>query len=315
MLIPKLQSTLIALLGIALLASACGDDGDQVSEPEPAAVAEPEPADDTTEPITAAPELLINCETSIDDDIPAFYATYFRCSDISLDGDMVVITGENLPPHLSYYYGEDHEQYEEFDYSRGDEYRPNPNEIAGETFTIRIPLDPTVTGTIIDGRTVNLVPGDSTDYPMGPAGVALDGAAYFNPLAAPGDDIEDEKYTFDSIDGHPQQQGAYHYHAASPGPLRILMELEMVTTDVPGEAEIELYGVMCDGTVLMGLVELDGSGVADDLDIQSGHVHDIVDGAGTTLLADRYHIHMSAEIGADPRGLSPEVQYYDTCLM
>ncbi len=168
--------------------------------------------------------MLINCDTSVDDDVAVFYATYFHCSDISLDGDMVVITGANLPPHLSYYYGEGHEQHEDFDYSRGDEYRPNPNEIASE------------------------------------------------------------KYTFDSIDGHPQQQGAYHYHAASPGPLRILMELEMVTTDVPGEAEIELYGVMCDGTVLMGLVELDGSGVAD-------------------------------EIGADPRGLSPEVQYYDSCLV
>ena len=238
---------------------------------------------------------------------------FFRCTDVSVDADQLVITGDSLPPHLSYYYGENSDQFEEFDYTRGTDYRPNPNLISERKYTIRIPIRPVESGTLIDGRTVNLSVGDSTDYPMGPAGVALDGALYFNPLAAPGDDIENEKYTFDSNSGHPQQQGQYHYHAPAPGPLRVLEELGYVTSDVPGSAEFELYGIMCDGTVLMGRGELDGSAVTGELDAQGGHVHDIIAADSTVLLENRYHIHMEPEIGASPRGLSPEAQYYSTC--
>ena len=97
------------------------------------------------------------------------------------------------------------------------------------------------------------------------------------------------------------------------GPLAVLESLGLTTTNVPGEAEIELYGIMCDGTVVMGAAELDGSTSADDLDTQGGHVHDIANPDGTVLPADRYHIHMAAEIGFDPRGLTPEAQYYSTC--
>ena len=118
---------------------------------------------------------------------------------------LVVISGSNLPPHLSYYYGADSDQFEEFDYSRGEEYRPNPNQIELTKFTIRIPINPSESGNAIDARTVNLTVGDGTDYPQGPAGVAVDGATYFNPLAAPGDDIEDERFTFDFNEGPPSR--------------------------------------------------------------------------------------------------------------
>ena len=174
-----------------------------------------------------------------------------------------------LPPHLSYYYGEGSSQFEEFDFSRGERYRPNPNMIAAYRYTFRIPLNPVASGVTINATTVNLTVGDNTDFPLGPAGVALDGVALFNPLAAPGDDIEDEKYTFDSNEGHPQQQGAYHYHAVAVGPLAVLQAPGSVTSQSPGTAEIELYGVMCDGTVVMGAKELDGSEAASDLDLQA----------------------------------------------
>ena len=174
-----------------------------------------------------------------------------------------------LPPHLSYYYGEGSSQFEEFDFSRGERYRPNPTMIAAYRYTFRIPLNPVASGVTINATTVNLTVGDNTDFPLGPAGVALDGVALFNPLAAPGDDIEDEKYTFDSNEGHPQQQGAYHYHAVAVGPLAVLQAPGFVTSQSPGTAEIELYGVMCDGTVVMGAKELDGSEAASDLDLQA----------------------------------------------
>jgi len=302
------------ILAVALLAAACGD-STSATTAAPTTTAD-FPATTAAAVTAAAPssaDRLINCDTNIAADVPAFYSDYFRCTDISLDGDTVVISGLDQPPHLSYYYGQGNDQYQDFDYSRGDAYHPNPNTISTNRFTLRIPLDPVESGTVIDSTTVNLTVGDATDFPMGTAGVALDGAAYFNPLAAPGDDIEDEKYTFDSNEGHPQQQGDYHYHAPSSGPLRVLQELGLTTTDQPGSAEIELYGVMCDGTVLMGQTELDGSAVSGELDAQAGHVHDIVDAGGTVVLANRYHIHMAPEIGANPRGLSPEARYYSTC--
>jgi hypothetical protein len=168
---------------------------------------------------------LIGCESNVADGVPEFYSRYFRCTDISVDGDVVVIVGTNLPPHLSYYWGEGSDLFEEFDYSRGDQYRPNPNVIAETNLVLRIPLDPVEVGITVDRDTVNLATGDDTDYPFGPAGVGLDGVALFNPLAAPGDDIEDEKYTFDSYEGHPHDisdadgtvllENRYHIHMAS----------------------------------------------------------------------------------------------------
>jgi len=185
--------------------------------------------------------------------------------------------------------------------------------IAETNLVLRIPLDPVEAGITVDSDTVNLATEDDTDYPFGPSGVGLDGVALFNPLAAPGDDIEDEKYTFDSYEGHPENRGVYHYHAVALGPLTVLQSLGFTTSDVPGVAEIELYGVMCDGTIVMGVSELDGTTADTDLDAQAGHVHDISDTDGTVLLENRYHIHMASTIGAEPRGLTPEAQFYSTC--
>lgn len=297
----------VAVLAIA----ACGGD-DSSAEPDSSATTS-EPESSTTEATNNAADSLISCESSIEDGVPAFYSTYFRCTDIAMDGDTVAITGLNLPPHLSYYYGDASPLFEPFDFSRGDEYRPNPNEIAEQQFVIRIPVDPIALDITIDENAVNLAPGDATDYPFGTAGVALDGVALFNPLARPGDDIEDEKFTFDSNEGHPQEQGTYHYHAVAIGPLTVLQSLGFATTNTPGEAETELYGVMCDGTVVMGMMELDGSTPDSGVDLQSGHLHDVDDADGNVLLEDRYHIHMAPTIGASPRGLTPEAQYYSTC--
>ena len=55
---------------------------------------------------------------------------------------------------------------------------------------------------------------------------------------------------------------------------------------------------MCDGTVVMGEAELDGSLADDNLDLQAGHTHDIVDSDANVLLEDRHHIHMAPSIGA-----------------
>lgn len=135
----------------------------------------------------------------------------------------------------------------------------------------------------------------------------------FNSLARPGDDITDEKWSFDAVAAHPENTGIYHYHASAIGPLTVLQSLGFTTIDIPGTAEIELYGVMCDGTVVMGANELDTTAPAGELDAQAGHVHDMTDQTGTVQLENRYHIHMDPGISLEQRGLTPEAQYYTTC--
>ncbi len=248
---------------------------------------------------------LTTCDTNIDSDAPDFFQTYFKCITTETDSTFVTVTSNGLPPHRSYYYGEDDPNYEDFDYSRGDDYSPNPNQISEQDISIQIPINPdskglTITESLIDGT----VGTSDEEYPMGAAGIALDGVALFNPLAAPGDDIADEAFTFDSYNSHPTQDDFYHYHTSSPGPLEVMESLGL---------DAELYGIMCDGTVVLGCTELDGE-TADDsnFDAQNGHVHDISDEEGAVIFEDRYHTHVCPDSFTDHL-YTPEIQYYDSC--
>jgi hypothetical protein len=80
-----------------------------------------------------------------------------------------------------------------------------------------------------------------------------------------------------------------------------------------GLPKTEVYGIMCDGTVVLGCTELDGSATPDPLDAQGGHVSDVTDAAGTVHFAARYHVHVCpSTVGA--RKFTPEIQYYTTCV-
>lgn len=261
---------------------------------------------DTGDSITTDEELTLStCTTSIDEDAPNFFQTYFKCITTATDSTFVNVNSDGLPPHRSYYYGEDDPNYEDFDYSRGDEYSPNPNQISAQDISIQIPLNPTAKEITITEDLVDGTVGTSDDeYPMGAAGIALDGVALFNPLAAPGDDIADEEFTFDSYNSHPTDEGFYHYHTSSPGPLEVM-------TSIGSSAE--LYGIMCDGTVVLGCTELDGTTADDsDFDAQNGHVHDISDEDDNTIFEDRYHTHICTDLFTNHL-YTPEIQYYDSC--
>jgi hypothetical protein len=282
-------------LFLVLLLAACGDDDDTSAPP-----------DDT------GARTLASCSTSIAAEAPEFFRTHFRCVTITASADAVTIASEGLPPHPSYYYGEGDPNYAPFDTSRGEDYRPNPNVLVAADLAVTIPLAPVAKGLTIAAADVDGVVGTSDEeYGLGPVGVAIDSVALFNPLAAPGDDIEAERFTFDDYDAHPAPNGVYHYHTASKGPLEVMVALALATTSTPGDAERELFGVMCDGTVVLGCTELDGSAPAGTLDAQGGHVHDLGDGAAV-LLADRYHTHVCPS-DATGRRFTPEIQYYDSC--
>lgn len=256
---------------------------------------------------------LDNCKTDIAADAPEFFKRYFKCVTITTTATAVVIASEGLPPHKSNYWPTTDPNWVAFDTSRGAMYNENPNKLVAQTMKFSIPKAPvaksiTITSSFVDGA----VGTNGHEYSLGAVGVALDSVAMFNPLAAPGDDIENEKYTFDLYNAHPQMSGAYHYHTATPGPLEVLKSIGAVTTTTPGTAEVELFGIMCDGTVVMGCKELDATAPAGTLDAQGGHTHDLTDKAGVKLLEGRYHTHVCPSTTGQRR-FTPEIQFYATC--
>ncbi len=254
---------------------------------------------------------LETCATTVADDVPAFFGALYRCVDVSLAGANVVVSTVDLPPHTSPYHEESDPNWVAFD-DRGGTHFQNPNRLAEQAMTVTIPVEPTPKGITITADMVDLEAGTSVDEYPGGNGVSLDGTVIFAAMAAPGDDIAQEEFTFDSWEAHPQNTGVYHHHGPTPGPLAVLVDIGWATTSVPGAAEIEVFGIMCDGTVMLGCTEMDGTEPdADDFDAQGGHVHDLVGADGTAYFTGRYHTHVCDGVYA--HRYSPEIQYYEGC--
>ena len=225
----------------------------------------------------------------------------------------MVVESQGLPPHPSFYYASGSANHVAYA-SQGEGYYQNPHQIAVQSLRMVVPDEPVAKGlTIAASMVAGLVGSSFEEYGMGAAGLALDSVAIFNPLAAPGDDIDDEKWSFDPYSGHPEPRGTYHYHTTSPGPLEVLVDAGVTASSQPGQATVEAYGMMGDGTVVMGGTELDGASPdASDFDAQNGHVHDLVDEAGVTHFAGRYHTHVCPGV-FDGHRFTPEIQYYEDC--
>jgi hypothetical protein len=292
---------------------------------------------------TVAGELTLDsCTTTIPASAPAgssaevasqlaFFRKYFRCVDVTVTGDgRFTITSRGLPPHRSWYYPATSPNYTAFpDTGSGcAEACParttcradgacrfkNPGQIAATSIAITVPSSPTrragvpeaIPSTMVD-RAMNT---SSYEYAPGPVGVALDSVALFNDQAAPGDSIDAEVYSFDAYAAHPAG-ATYHYHAATPGPLEVLRAIGATASTTPGQASVELYGIMCDGVVVLGCTELDGTRVtsATGLDAQNGHVGDLRDADGTAYFTGRYHTHVCPGV-LTAHKYAPEIQYY-----
>ena len=289
---------------------------------------------------------LETCETDIATDVPQFFQDYFQCvkARMSSSGNYVNLYFSSLPPYESWYYdamnatSSSNPNWIPFESFAAGSYQ-NPNVISELDIVISIPVNPTVRSQIANGDSddgLELIDAGAVDgevgtndyeYPMGVIGSALNGATMYNPCAAPGDVIEDEALSFDLYSGHPGGP-AYHYHTNSPGPLEVLAHKGLVTNTTPGSAELEIFGINCDGVVVMGCTELDGSAVdPTDWDAQNGHVHDMVGADGTVYFEDRYHTHIcytditdedtdgvspNDNLGYDQHEFTPEISYYET---
>ncbi|MCC6993545.1 MAG: YHYH protein [Deltaproteobacteria bacterium] len=293
----------------ALVLAGCGDDGDDDGGSGDGGQVEDDGGTRVGE------RTLASCETQIAADVPDFFKTYFRCVTISKTASAVVITTRSLPPHRSAYYASSSPNYTAFD-PRDGSYHKNPNQLVEASFSISVPLVPvsrnlTITSAFVD-RQANTNP---YEYPGGPVGVALDSVAIFNDQAALGDDIDNERFTFDSYEAHPAPNGQYHYHSATPGPLEVLVAAGLIPAATPGSAALEVYGIMCDGTVVLGCTELDGSAVAAaGLDAQNGHSGDLKDRAGTVHFTARYHTHVCPGVLTVHKYM-PEIASYSACTV
>lgn len=198
--------------------------------------------------------------------VPDVYKKIYGASQIYVEGTNIVIKTNGRPDHKSpYYKGTQWEStlYEAYN-GTNPKFAINPNTIAEFNLTFKIPMNPQVDA----GHAAT---------PLGAIGVSLNGVAFYNQYAAMRAVLTNEVNGFDQYDGHPQQQGQYHYH----------VEPTYLTKTKGSDA---LLGFLLDGFPVYGPKE-NGKAITNaDLDTYHGH---------TTATADYpggiYHYHITAE--------------------
>lgn len=207
-----------------------------------------------------------NTDTTMTDSARlSIFKKVYGATDVYRDGDYVVITTQCLPDHKSpYYQGTTWASTKYEAYNGTGTFNQNPNKIAQQNVTFRIPFKPAAATT-------------HTATPMGPMGVALNGVTLFNQYAAGGSPLTSEIISFDQYGGHPQQQGMYHYH----------IEPYYITANKGKDA---LVGFLLDGFPVYGPMENGKTLTSVDLDVYHGHT-----GKTAEYPNGIYHYHTSAD--------------------
>jgi hypothetical protein len=220
-----------------------------------------EQATDSTTPSTLT-------TPTIGANVPGVYKKIYNATDIYIEGDYVVIKTNSLPDHKSPYYQATVWASTKYEAYNGTNplWGQNPNKIAENDATFKIPLNPKVATT-------------HAATPLGAMGVAINGVAIFNQYAAMYSPLTNEANGFDQYGGHPQQQGVYHYH----------VEPTYITAAKGKDA---LIGFLLDGFPVYGPLEGTKTITNADLDAYHGHTSVTADYPGGI-----YHYHITA---ADP---------------
>ena len=214
-------------------------------------------------------------------DVPAVYYKIYGATSLTNDGTFITIKSNGVPDHVSPYYATTNYLYQTYAGTTplGYTFVKNPNTIASQTYTFKIPLNPTVAS-------------NHAATPLGVIGVALNGVALYNQYAGPNNTpLTNEIASFDKYNGHPQATGQYHYHVEP-------LHLTNVTTSKTG-----LIGFLLDGFPVYGPQEITAweitpSGgskpilktlVSSDLDVYHGHTH-----ATDDFPNGIYHYHFTA---------------------
>lgn len=146
-------------------------------------------------------------------------------------------------------------------------YDRNPNSITAETYQVKLPAMPQTAA-------------KASCLPLGVIGVLVNGGYFFSALDARGEDAVAHEIQ-DSCQGHPERDGAYHYHS--------------VTTCMEdrGKAHSTLVGYAFDGFGIYGHRGEDGEMLTNaELDACHGHTHEIEWNGKREKL---YHYHATWE--------------------
>ncbi len=180
--------------------------------------------------------------------VPAVFSKIYGSTSITSDGTFVIIKTNGTPDHKSVYYPTTNILYENFSGPTfaGSNFTKNPNVIASQNYTFKIPINPQVAA-------------NHAATPLGPIGVAVNGVPLFNQYAGPNQPLTNEIMSFDQSWGHPAQAGRYHYHVEP---------LFLTTVKLNKSA---LLGFLLDGFPVYGPEE-NGAAVTNSmLDAYHGH--------------------------------------------
>lgn len=186
--------------------------------------------------------------------------------EVYVEGSNVVIKANSVPDHKSPYFGTGDSQYEAYNGSNNS-FRINPNRIVASQVTYRIPLNPQKASS-------------TQATALGAMGLSLNGVPFYNQYAGPNNQpLTNEINSFDQYNGHPQQQGQYHYH----------VEPTYLTKTKGKDA---LLGYLLDGFPVYGPLENGKTVRNSDLDAFHGHSHATAEYPNAI-----YHYHIT---DADP---------------
>ena len=197
-------------------------------------------------------------------EIPEVYKKIYGATDMYVEGSFIFIKVNGRPDHKSPYYQNTQwsSLYEAYNGSNAN-FVINPNRIASFNYTFKIPLNPVSAST-------------KSATPLGPIGVSLNGVPFYNQYAAGNSPLTNEINSFDQYNGHPQQQGGYHYHVE---PLYL--------TSTKGKTS--LLGFLLDGFPVYGPTENGKTVLNSDLDAYHGHTHATADFPNGI-----YHYHITS---------------------
>jgi hypothetical protein len=198
--------------------------------------------------------------------VPDIYKKIYGASDMYVEGDFVVIKSTALPDHKSPYYQGTQWAATKYEAYNGTNpaYVTNPNRIAQFSLTFKIPMNPKVAAS-------------HQATALGPMGISLNGVPLFNQYAAGNAPLTNEINSFDQYNGHPQQQGQYHYHIE---PLFLTAQ----------KGKSSLLGFLLDGFPVYGPLENGVTVVSSNLDVYHGHF-----GVTADYPAGIYHYHTTAD--------------------
>lgn len=199
-------------------------------------------------------------------DALAVYKKIYGATEIYEEGNFIVIKTNGRPEHKSPYYTGTAwaaTLYEAYN-GTNTAWSQNPNKIAAFSYTFKIPKNPTSAAT-------------KSATPLGAIGVSLNGVPFYNQYAGPNNQaLTSEINSFDQYNGHPQQQGAYHYH----------LEPSWLTALKGKDA---LLGFLLDGFPVYGPMENGKAVTNSDLDAYHGHTH-----ATSDYPNGIYHYHITS---------------------